>query len=205
MKLILLGPPGSGKGTISERLAKEYSLFHLSPGELLREEVKKGTTLGKEIKKFIENGDLVPNQFVVELVRLEIDGHKSYILDGFPRTIDQAQAIKDLPLDAVIFLDITEKEVITRFAGRRMCLHNHGYHLTVLPPKKAGICDLDGLPLLKRKDDEPKVIKERFRIYNKETAPLVEYYRKKKLLKKVNASLAPEEVYKEVKRVLKKR
>jgi len=119
MMISILGPPGSGKGTVAEQLAKEYHFFTLSPGRLLREEAKHGTTLGKNIKTYIENGDLVPDQFVVELVRLTIKGKKKVILDGFPRTVGQAKAIEDLKLNQVIYLDVPENIVIERFAGRR--------------------------------------------------------------------------------------
>jgi len=205
MKIILLGPPGSGKGTISEKLSHDFKLVHISPGELLREEVSKGTHLGSEIKKFIEKGNLVPDKFVAEIVKLELKAHKRFVLDGFPRSVEQAKAIKNTLVDIILYLDVSEKVVIERFEGRRTCAHNHGYHLTYLPPKKAGICDIDGLPLTRRKDDNPKIVKERFKVYHKITAPLVEYYKKKRLLKKVDASLGPEKVYQEVKKVLKKR
>ncbi|MBI2151720.1 nucleoside monophosphate kinase [Candidatus Woesearchaeota archaeon] len=204
MKIILLGPPGSGKGTVSENLVKDFSAAHISPGEILREEVSKETTLGIEIKKYIEKGNLVPNQFIVEIIKLEIIGKKDFILDGFPRSLDQAEAIKDIPLDVVLYLDVPEKVVIERFSGRRTCSNNHGYHIKYLPPKKEGLCDIDGLPLSKRKDDKPDIIKERFRVYHKNTAPLVEYYKKKGLLISVDASPAPEKVYAEVKKALKK-
>ncbi|MBS3123464.1 nucleoside monophosphate kinase [Candidatus Woesearchaeota archaeon] len=203
MKIIILGPPGSGKGTISENLVKDFSAAHISPGEILREEVRKETTLGFEIKKYIEKGNLVPNQFVVEIVKLEIKEKKNFILDGFPRSLDQAEAIKDIPLDAVLYLDVPEKIVLERFSGRRTCVNNHGYHIKYLPPKKEGLCDIDGLPLSKRKDDQPKVIKERFKVYHKNTAPLVDYYKKKGLLISVDASPSPKKVYAEVKKALK--
>jgi len=204
MKIILLGPPGSGKGTVSERLEKDFNLFHLSAGELLREEVAKETTIGKEIKKYISQGELVPAKFVVELVKLEVAKKTDYILDGFPRSIDQAQEIDDLDIDAVILLDVPEEVVIERFSGRRMCEKaGHGYHLKYIPPKKEGICDIDGSTLIQRVDDKPEVIKKRFQVYHRETQPLIEYYMKKNLLKKVDASKDPETVYREVKNVLK--
>lgn len=195
MKLILLGAPGSGKGTISEVLVNKLHLFHISPGELLREEVRKQTTIGTEIAKYIEKGELVPNKFVVEMVKLEIGKRKEFVLDGFPRSVEQAEEIKDLHVDAVISLEVPEEVVIERFSGRRTCPKcNTGYHLKYLPPKKEGICDKDGEKLIQRKDDNPETIKERFKIYHKETAPLVNYYAKKKMLHKVDASLAPDKV-----------
>lgn len=204
MKIILLGPPGSGKGTVSDQLVKDFKLFHISAGELLREQVQKGTTLGKDIKKFIEKGDLVPNQFVVQMVKLEVNGKDNYILDGFPRSVEQAKDIEDLKVDMVLYLAIEEKAVIERLSERRVCEKGtHGYHLKYLKPKKEGICDVDRTKLIQRPDDKAVVIKERFKVYNKETAPVVEYYRKKGILSTVDATPLPEKVYEDVKRVVK--
>lgn len=205
MKLILLGAPGSGKGTLSEMLVNKFHLFHLSPGELLREEVRKQTTIGKEISKYIEKGELVPNKFVVEMVKLEIGKRKDFVLDGFPRSVEQAEEIKDLHIDAVISLEVPEEVVIKRFSGRRVCPNcNAGYNLVTLPPKKEGICDKCGTKLIQRKDDNPATIKERFKVYHKETAPLVEYYAKKKMLHRIDASRSPEEVDASMLNLLKK-
>lgn len=204
MIISILGPPGSGKGTVAEQLCQEYSFFSLSPGRLLREEVKQGTTLGKNIKKYIESGDLVPDQFVVELVRLTIKGKKKVILDGFPRTVGQAKAIEDLKLNQVIYLDVPENIVIERFAERRVCKEQgHGYHLKYLPPKKKGICDKDGSKLIQRKDDKPEIVKERFKIFHAESEPVIKYYKKKKILCIVDGNKNPEEVYQEAKKILK--
>ena len=204
MKLIILGPPGSGKGTISEMLEKEFGWFHLSAGTLLREEVEKETSLGKDIKKFIDKGKLVPDMLVTEIVKMELVGKKHFILDGFPRTVGQAKAIGNFLVDKFLFLDIPEKIVIARFAGRRKCPKGHGYHIKNLPPKKVGLCDVDGLPLSRRADDDPKVIKERFKVYRKQTAPVAEYYQKKKKLIMIDSVGSPEEVYRRVKKALKR-
>ncbi len=203
MKIILLGPPGSGKGTVSDSLVKDYKLFHISAGELLREEVQKGTTIGRDIKKFIEKGDLVPNQFVVQMVKLEVEGKNNYILDGFPRSVEQAKDIEDLKVEMVLYLAIAEKDVIVRLSERRVCEKGiHGYHLKYLPPKKEGFCDVDGTKLIQRPDDKPIIIKERFKVYNKETAPVVDYYRKKGILFTVDATPAPDKVYEMVKKAV---
>ncbi len=205
MKLILLGPPGSGKGTISEQLTKDFHLIHISAGAILREEVEKDTTIGREIKKYIEKGILVPDHLVVDIVKLEVNNHKNFILDGFPRSVQQAHDIADLNIDTVIYLDISQQAVIERFADRRVCPQGHSFNSTSLKPKQEGICDYDKLKLIRRKDDNPKIITERFKVYNKETAPLIEYYHKKGILKKVNADQEPENVYKAVKAVLIKK
>lgn len=203
MKIILLGPPGSGKGTVSERLAKEFKLFHLSAGELLREEVRKGTTIGRAIKKHIETGALAPDNFVTEMIKLEISDKKNYLLDGSPRTIEQAKSFEELGIDLVVYLNASERVVVDRLAKRRVCKKGlHNYHLKYIPSKKKGVCDVDGTDLIRRKDDAPKVIKERFRIYHKYTEPVVKYYLRKKILMKVDAVPPPAEVYAEVKRVV---
>ncbi len=203
MKLIVLGPPGSGKGTISERLEKEFGFLHISAGELLRKEAKKNTPQSRETKKTIESGKLVPNQLIVEMIQKAVKNKKKYLLDGFPRSVEQAQAIEDLKIDTVLYLEIPEDLVIERFAGRRVCQEgHHSYHIKYLPPKKAGICDVDGSLLIQRADDNPVVIKERFKIFHKETEPVAEYYRKKKILKTVDGSGAPDVVYERVKKVL---
>lgn len=203
MKIIIMGPPGSGKGTVSERLVKDYGLTHVSPGELLREEVSKGTTIGKDIQKYIESGKLVPDRFVVEMVKLEVEGKENYVLDGFPRSLDQAQAIDELKVDLVLYLDVAEEVVIERFAGRRVCEQGiHGYHILYLKPKKEGICDVDGTKLVQRKDDKPDVIKQRFKVFHEQTEAALKYYEEKKLLKRVDASKDPDTVYNLVKKVV---
>ncbi|MDP3734016.1 MAG: nucleoside monophosphate kinase [Nanoarchaeota archaeon] len=204
MKLIVLGAPGSGKGTVAEQLHQEFKLFSLSAGELLREEVAKNTTLGKEIKKYMEKGNLVPDTFVTEMVKLEVKTKKEYILDGFPRSVEQAKAIADLKITKVIYLDVPEKIVIERLSGRRICkAGKHTYHLKYLPPKKKGICDKDKTRLIQRKDDYPKAIRERFKVYHHITQPVIHFYQRKKILQRVDASQSPEKVYAAVKKILR--
>lgn len=205
MKIILLGPPGSGKGTVSECLEKKMRLLHVSAGELLREEVTKGTSLGKEIHKYMDKGLLVPTNLVVDIIKLEVMGKDNFILDGFPRTIEQAHLIEDLKIDGVISLDVPEKEVIERLSGRRVCPKcGAGFHIKFLPPHKIGICNKCGTKLEQRKDDRPEVIKQRFKEYYKDTRPLTEFYAQKKLLHIVDASRAPKDVCKSVIELVKK-
>ncbi len=203
MKLIVLGPPGSGKGTISERLEREFGFLHISAGELLRKEAKKNTAQGRETKKTIEAGKLVPNRLIVGMVKEAVQNKKKYLLDGFPRSVEQAQSIEDLKIETVLYIEIPQDLVIERFAGRRVCQEgHHSYHVKYLPPKKAGVCDIDQSPLIQRADDNPTVIKERFKIFHKETEPVAEYYRKKRILKTVDGSGTPDVVYERVKKVL---
>ncbi len=199
MKLILLGAPGSGKGTVSDALASEFKLKHISTGEICREEMAKNTAFGTEIKQYMDQGRLVPDELMIKAVDSTITGKEDYILDGFPRTIPQAEAIEKQKIDAVINLDVPEAEIIKRLSGRRMCSKcNAGYHINYFKPKKEGICDKCGSKLIQRPDDTPKIISKRFKDYNTKTKPLVEYYQKKKLLHTVDAAPPPEVVRKSV-------
>ncbi len=204
MKLIITGPPGSGKGTVSEKLIKDFNLFHFSPGELLREEVSKNTTIGRDIKQYMERGDLVPDKFVVEMVKLEIKDKEDYILDGFPRSVGQAKEIDDFGIDAVIYLDVPEEVAVERLSLRRLCLRcGSGYHLKYIPPRKKGLCDKCGTKLTQRKDDRPKAIKERFKVYRQKTQPVIDYFKKRGILKIVDGTPEPKKVYIEVKKIVR--
>ena len=203
MKIIILGPPGSGKGTIADKLAKDFKLTPISAGEILRKEIAKHTSLGKKVKS-IGKGVLAPNKLVSDIIRKNIKNKNNFILDGFPRTISQAKETEIMGINQVIYLNVAEKPIIKRLSGRRVCNKGHTYHLTNFPPKKPGICDIDGSKLERREDDKPEVIKKRFKIFNKEIKPVLAYFKQKKLLKTIKADQNPSNVYLDVKKLLKK-
>ncbi len=198
MKLILLGPPGSGKGTMAQRLAEEFGYLHLSAGELLRQEIKAGGPIGQEIKKYVDAGKLVPPRLVVDMMKLAAGKKEDFIFDGFPRSLEQAEGISDLKIDAVVYLAVPDDVVIDRFAGRRTDpVTGKVYHIKNIPPPD----DIKDR-VIQRKDDVPEVIKQRLDIYHKETQPLIQFYKEKGLLKEVDGSGAADVVYAEVKKII---
>jgi adenylate kinase len=204
MKLIMLGAPGAGKGTISEMIQKKYMIPQISTGDLLREAVKNRTDLGLSAKQFMDRGELVPDHLVLKLLQQRIakaDCNKGFILDGFPRNAEQAEALEELGIsaDKVLNFNVGEKIVLDRLAGRRTCKDCKAiFNIKTAPPKVEGVCDKCGGQLYQREDQKPEVIKERLKVYNDQTVPLVEYYRKKKLLIDINAEVAPEKIFAEV-------
>ncbi len=200
MKVIILGYPGSGKGTISERLAKDFHLLHISVGDLLRKEAKQKTPLGKKISRCINKGDLVPAQLAVELAKKAIGRNHNFLFDGFPRSIDQAKAIEELQIDLVLYIDVPQQEIIKRLSGRLLDpVTGKTYQQKYLPPPKTIL-----KRLVQRKDDTPSVIKERFKVYHQQTAPVIKYYLKKGILAKVDGTGRPEVVYERVKKIIRK-
>ncbi|WP_297888776.1 adenylate kinase [Sulfurihydrogenibium sp.] len=207
--IIFLGPPGAGKGTQSQLLKERDGFVQISTGDILREAVKSQTPLGIEAKKFMDEGKLVPDELIINLIaeKLEELENKNIIFDGFPRTVPQAEALKELlikkgrKIDAVVLFLIPDEEVVKRLAGRRVC-PNCGavYHILYNPPKKDEICDKCGTPLIQRDDDKEEVIKRRLEVYHQQTATLIDYY--KDSIVKVDATANPEEVYKTIKSVL---
>ena len=195
MKLVLLGPPGAGKGTHAEILSKKYQSPHLATGQIFRQHIQEKTNLGVKAKDIIEKGGLVPDQLVNEMMFEEmarLGDSNGFILDGFPRTIGQAQALDQFlkgqksGLDVVLNFDTTQGMIIERLSGRRICPKCGGnYHLRNIPPKKEGIWDKCGEKLIQRKDDQPDTIQNRLKTYDKETKPLIDYYSKQGLLKDV--------------------
>ena len=209
MRLIFLGPPGAGKGTVAKKLEGDYHIIQLSTGDLLREAVKAKSSLGSQAKGFMDAGMLVPDDIIINLVSERIardDCKNGFILDGFPRTLPQADALaKELDIDAVINFAISSKEVVKRLSGRRNCPKCGAiYHVAFIPPKKDMLCDKDGTKLMQRDDDKEEAILSRLDVYKSQTEPLVDYYTKKKRLITVDASKSPDEVYAAVKNALQK-
>jgi adenylate kinase len=195
-RVAFLGPPGAGKGTQARDLAQEWRVPHLATGDMLREAVAAGTTLGREAKGYMDQGALVPDDVIIRMMgeRLgKADAGRGFILDGFPRTIAQAEALakllKDLgqTLDTVVYFDVSEPELLRRLTGRRVCRAcGHSYHMTSNPPKRAGVCDECGGELYQRDDDAETTVRKRLDVYQRQTAPLLAYYRQRSLLATVS-------------------
>ncbi|HNS00515.1 MAG TPA: adenylate kinase [Planctomycetota bacterium] len=199
MRLMLLGPPGAGKGTIAKKLIDKYGVPQLSTGDLLRAAVKEGTTLGLEAKKFMDAGELVPDKIVIGLIKERLaqrDCAKGFILDGFPRTLPQAQALAEITsLQAVINLDVSDEEVVARLSGRRTCPQCGAiYHVKNIPPKTPGKCDKDGADLIQRDDDKEEAIRNRLTVYRRQTVPLIDHYRAAGILQEVDGAAGVDNV-----------
>jgi adenylate kinase len=205
LNLILFGPPGAGKGTQADRLQSDFQLPFISTGDMLRANVKAGTELGRKAREFMDAGELVPDDLIVAMAaeRLqESDAQDGFILDGFPRTIEQAKALdKQLSelgrrVTAALLIDVPDEELVRRLSGRRVCVKSgHNYHIDFDPPKHDGICDQDGSRLIQRDDDKPDVIRNRLRVYHDQTEPLVEYYDEQGLMRRVDGTRQPTEVH----------
>jgi len=204
MNIIMLGPPGAGKGTLSEMIAKTYSLPTLSTGDLIRDEMKRGTKFGAYARKIIDKGKLVPDKEMTDKLFEELKKPKyknGVILDGYPRTLGQTALLekKKFEIDAVIELTVTKETILQRLSGRRTCRKcNAIFHIKNHPPKKEGVCDRCGGELYQRHDQKPEIIVERRKEYKKKTQPLVDHYTKKKLLLTVNTETKPEEILQNV-------
>jgi adenylate kinase len=212
LNLILFGPPGAGKGTQAERLRKDFELPYIATGDMLRENVKKQTELGKQAKEYMDAGDLVPDDLIVAMAADRLsqdDAQDGFILDGFPRTIEQAEAL-DRQLSelgrrvtAALLIDVPDEEVIRRLSGRRMCVKSgHSYHVEFDPPKHEGVCDQDGSRLVQREDDKPEVIENRLRVYHEKTKPLVDYYDERGLLRRIDGTRDPADVHGHIRAVI---
>jgi len=212
LNLVLLGPPGSGKGTQGERLQEDLELPYYATGDILRAAVREGTELGRAAKDYMDRGDLVPDEVIVGMIGERIDSSEAadgFILDGFPRTAPQAEALaaklEELgrELTAVLLIDVSDEEVIRRLSGRRTCVENgHVFHVEFNPPQQEGICDVDGSELIVRDDDKPEVIRHRLEQYHTKTAPLIEHYDSQSLLRQIDGAAAPDAVADEIQRTL---
>jgi len=189
-KLIFLGPPSVGKGTIAKMVEDKLNAPQISTGDLLREAVKNETELGMEAKEYMDSGKLVPDELVINLLKEKIQGMDSFILDGFPRTIPQAEALdKEIPVDKVISFEAPDEMIIRRITGRRTCRDcGQTFHVEFIPPKEENVCDKCGGELYIREDQKPDVVKERLEVYKEQTEPLIEHYNNKGLLETVDAS-----------------
>ena len=212
LNLVLLGPPGSGKGTQGERLQEDLRLPYYATGDILRAAVREETELGRTAKRYMDSGDLVPDEVIVGVIADRIDSDEArdgFILDGFPRTTPQAEALDaklaelGRAVTAVLLIDVSDDEVVRRLGGRRTCAEaGHVFHVEFNPPKQEGVCDLDGSELLVRDDDEPEVIRRRLDTYHEKTEPLVSYYDERGVLRRIAGESTPDEVGEEIRRTL---
>jgi adenylate kinase len=212
LNLVLLGPPGAGKGTQAERLVTDFDLPYYSTGDILREAVKAGTDLGKEAKGYMDDGDLVPDDLICRVIMDRIDRSEAedgFLLDGFPRNLEQADILENAlggrgrKLTAVLLIDAPDEEVIKRISGRRVCVKNgHVYHVDYDPPKHDSVCDQDGSRLIQRDDDKPETIQKRLEVYHAQTKPLIDYYEQRTILRRFDGSRTPSEVHDHIRATL---
>jgi adenylate kinase len=206
LNLILLGPPGAGKGTQAERLVEDFGLPHISTGDILRAQVSEGTELGREAKRYMDAGELVPDDVIIGMITDRLtsgDARDGFLLDGFPRNEQQADALNDAldgldrRLTAVLLIEVPDDDVVRRLAGRRVCVKNpsHIYHVDFDPPKHEGVCDQDGARLMQRDDDREEVIRRRLEVYHSQTEPLIAYYDRAGLLRRFDGRRTADEVH----------
>lgn len=205
MKIIMLGAPGAGKGTQAKMIADKYQIPHISTGDIFRANIKNGTELGKEAKKYMDQGLLVPDELTVKILLDRVaqpDCAKGYVLDGFPRTIPQAEvldkALTELndKIDYAINVDVPDENIVKRMSGRRACVAcGATYHIEHIPPKKEGVCDKCGEPLILRDDDKPETVLNRLKVYHDQTQPLIDFYTGKGVLKSVDGTVDMQDVF----------
>ena len=214
MNIILLGPPGAGKGTQAKKIAEHYSLPHISTGDILRENISNNTSLGVRAKSYMAKGELVPDELLITIIRDRLsksDCSKGFLLDGYPRTVPQADALQMIltesnkKLDVVLNIDVDDEELVKRLSGRRVCAScGMSYHMIFNPPKEDEICDKCKGKLYQREDDKPEAIRNRLIVYKKQTQPLIEYYTRKRLLRTVDGGKNIPEIFKDIKKILEK-
>jgi adenylate kinase len=205
LNLILLGPPGAGKGTQAERLVADFDLPYYATGNILRAAIEADSQLGREAKEYVDRGDLVPDELICRVIEERLDSGEAddgFLLDGFPRTTPQAEMLeralddRGRSLTAVLLIDVPDEEVVRRLSGRRTCVKNgHVYHVEFDPPKREGICDQDGSRLVQRDDDKPETIRNRLAVYHKQTEPLIALYEEQGLLRRFDGARSPDEVH----------
>jgi adenylate kinase len=205
LNLVLLGPPGAGKGTQAERLVEDFGLPYYSTGIILREAVAEGSELGKEAKESMDKGELVPDELISRAVAERFDSGNAdngFLLDGFPRTVAQAEVLDDIlnsrgrNLTSVLLIEAPDDEVVRRLSGRRTCAKgNHVYHVEFDPPKHEGVCDQDGSRLIQRDDDKPETVRNRLSVYHDQTEPVIDWYDEKNLLMRFDGGRSPDEVH----------
>ncbi|MCI5821746.1 MAG: adenylate kinase [Lachnospiraceae bacterium] len=212
MKIIMLGAPGAGKGTQAKQIASKYQIPHISTGDIFRANIKNGTELGKKAKEYMDQGLLVPDELTCDLVMDRIsqdDCANGFVLDGFPRTIPQAEALDaaltkvGAKMDFAIDVDVPDSHIVNRMSGRRACLNcGATYHVVAIPPKKEGICDTCGKELVLRDDDKPETVQKRLDVYHDQTQPLIDYYKNQGILKSVDGTVPMEEVFANIVEIL---
>lgn len=212
MKIIMLGAPGAGKGTQAKQIAGKYGIPHISTGDIFRANIKNGTELGKKAKEYMDQGLLVPDELTCDLVMDRIhedDCANGFVLDGFPRTIPQAEALTAAlskngeKMEYAIDVNVPDENIVNRMSGRRACLDcGATYHIVAIPPKQEGICDNCGAKLVLRDDDKPETVQKRLDVYHEQTQPLIDYYNKAGILKTVDGTLPMEEVFNEIVKIL---
>jgi len=212
MKIIMLGAPGAGKGTQAKMIADKYTIPHISTGDIFRANIKNGTELGMEAKKYMDNGQLVPDELTVRILLdrvAQADCKNGYVLDGFPRTIPQAEVLDNEltkmgdKIDYAINVDVPDENIVNRMSGRRACVNcGATYHLIHIPPKQQGICDKCGSELILRDDDAPETVLKRLGVYHEQTQPLIDFYSKKNVLKTVDGTVDSADVFKQITDIL---
>ncbi len=210
--LVLLGPPGAGKGTQAERLVEDFDLAYYATGNILREAVEQASELGKQAKEYMDRGELVPDELICNVIAERLDAGEAddgFLLDGFPRTVGQAEMLnsaldeRDRALTAALLIEVPDEEVIRRLSGRRTCVKNqHIYHVEFDPPKNEGVCDQDGSRLVQRDDDKPETVSNRLSVYHEQTAPLIDWYGEKGVLRSFDGTRTPEEVHSRIRATL---